>query len=191
MWSQLSSVETKDWWTFRNLLVEKLMYVASEQVHLRKKPANPVPQLAKHHLIYVSQWTERDKELMWPNGLPTHLRGRCTGCNRIVRSVCNCSRTTWLCDRTCFPEHVAKKLFVEHDQWTTFWPKDSLAACKLSSLQRSKFCIRFYHHVTKKWKFMKKISVVNVGSSKLVTPKDLLVEMYHRTHKVRSSTSEY
>jgi hypothetical protein len=116
MWSQLSSVETKDWWTFRNLLVEKLMYVASEQVHLRKKPANPVPQLAKHHLIYVSQWTERDKELMWPNGLPTHLRGRCTGCNRIVRSVCNCSRTTWLCDRTCFPEHVAKKLFVEHDQ---------------------------------------------------------------------------
>jgi hypothetical protein len=115
-WQDLSPSQSEDWWTFRSLLVDRLIHVASEQAQRRRKRDEPPPEAARHHLVYVSQWSKRDKELMWPNGLPAHLRGRCTLCNRIVRSVCNCSRTKWLCDRNCFPEHVAKCLIVESDE---------------------------------------------------------------------------
>jgi hypothetical protein len=115
-WSHFTSDRADDWWTFRSLLVDKMIHIASEQVHLRKKDSDPAPEASRHHLIYVKRWSERDKALMWPQGLPRHLRGRCSECNRIVASVCNCSRTTWLCDGDCFPRHVAKKLIVENDE---------------------------------------------------------------------------
>jgi hypothetical protein len=115
-WQDMGTSGDGDWWTFRTLLVDRLIHVASTQVGTRRKREETPPEAARHHLVYVSQWSQRDKDLMWPKGLPRHLRGRCSVCNRIVRSVCNCSRTTWLCDRTCFPEHVAKKLIVETDE---------------------------------------------------------------------------
>jgi hypothetical protein len=115
-WSHFTGERADDWWTFRDLLVAKLIHLASEQVHLRKKDSAPTPEASRHHLVYVKRWSARDKNLMWPNGLPKHLRGRCSGCNKIVASVCNCSRTTWLCDGDCFPQHVAKKLIVETDE---------------------------------------------------------------------------
>jgi hypothetical protein len=115
-WQDLNPSNAGDWWTFRTLLVDKLIHIASEQASRRRKRDEPTPEVARHHLVYVSQWSDRDKELMWPKGLPAHLRGRCSLCDRIVRSVCNCSRTTWLCDRNCFPEHVSKCLLVEREE---------------------------------------------------------------------------
>jgi hypothetical protein len=115
-WSHYAGERADDWWTFRTLLVDKLLHIASEQVQLRKKTSEPAPEASRHHLLYVKRWSERDKALMWPNGLPKHLRGRCSGCNKIVASVCNCSRTTWLCDGPCFPQHVAKKLICDIDE---------------------------------------------------------------------------
>ena len=67
---------------------------------------------SRHYLSFVKNWNTQDKLLMWPGSPPKNLRGRCSGCNRIVSSVCNCSRTTWICDRQCFLDHVAKKMKV-------------------------------------------------------------------------------
>jgi hypothetical protein len=89
---------------------------ALEQHKSRKKPKLPTPEAVRHYLMYTSQFSEEDKQQMWPGGTCTDLRGKCSGCNRMVRSVCCCSRTTWLCGKSCFSQHVSSALFVDDDK---------------------------------------------------------------------------
>jgi hypothetical protein len=112
-WSKHTAAVSEDWWVFRSQLVDRLLQLATEGAQLRRKQPEIPAELARHYLFFVKHWSDADKRVMWPDGPPRHLRGRCSGCNRIVASVCNCARTTWLCDGPCFPNHVAKKMKCE------------------------------------------------------------------------------
>jgi hypothetical protein len=112
-WSLYSQEKCADWWVFRSRLVESLLHLVSDSMALRRKATDTPAEVSRHYLMFVKHWSDADKKLMWPNGCPKNMRGRCENCNRVVASVCNCSRTTWLCDGLCFPAHVAKKMKVE------------------------------------------------------------------------------
>jgi hypothetical protein len=112
-WSRYSSGKSDDWWTFRSLLVESLIHIGSSSASRpRKRERSPVA-VARHYLLFVSDMSDSDKALIWPKGVPHNERGRCALCAKICHSVCNCSRTTWICKRRCFPKHVAEVMIIE------------------------------------------------------------------------------
>jgi hypothetical protein len=112
-WSRGLNSKCDDWWTFRTSLVEALMHLGSSSVGVRRKREDPPSAVARHFLIFVSDFTDEDKRIMWPQGAPHNERGRCSWCKKICRSVCNCSRTSWVCKRDCFPKHVAEVMIIE------------------------------------------------------------------------------
>ncbi len=112
-YSLYSSGRSDDWWTFRSLLVESLIHIGSSDIEKhRKRPRSPAA-VARHYLVFVSDMSDADKAIIWPQGRPTHERGRCTGCKKICHSVCNCCRTKWICKRDCFAKHVAEVMIIE------------------------------------------------------------------------------
>lgn len=116
MWANLTTDDKDDWWTFRTLLVDSLIHVASVEVGTRRKRQMSPAPLARHYLLFTSDMSEQDKDLIWPNGRPSSdktQRGRCHMCKKICHSVCNCCRTKWLCKRICFSNHVAEVMNVE------------------------------------------------------------------------------
>ena len=112
-WSLYSSGRCDDWWTFRSLLVESLIHIGSSSASRPRKRERSPAAIARHYLLFVSDMSEQDKALIWPNGAPHNERGRCALCAKICHSVCNCSRTTWICKRRCFPKHVAEVMIIE------------------------------------------------------------------------------
>lgn len=118
-WADLSQPQSDDWWTFRSALVDSLVHLASTDVGKRRKRVTSPAPLARHFLVFTSDMSEQDKDLIWPSGRPATQktqRGRCSKCKTVCHSVCNCCRTKWLCKRECFANHVAEVMNVETSQ---------------------------------------------------------------------------